>query len=114
MMLRCYTVFDRKSLVYAPPFFSPTDGSAARALQDAVADTNTPIGSHPNDYVLYYIGTYDDQKGRLEPVDPLVHVIDAIALVKLQPTALPFPGPFSEARPAVQPNGSDNHLIKEA
>lgn len=112
MILRAYSVFDLKSLIYAPPFYSQTDGSAVRALSDAVSDVNSAIGSHPADYVLFFVGTYDDQKGQLTPVLPLVHVADCISLVKHQ-AVLPFPGPFSEAKPAVR-NGSDNHLIKEA
>lgn len=111
-MHRCYSVFDRKSLIFSPPFYSQTDGSAVRALTDGVSDVNSAIGAHPADYVLFYVGNYDDQKGLLTAVSPLVHVIDAIALVKVQ-SPLPFPGPFSETRPAVR-NGSDDHLVKEA
>lgn len=88
-MLRAYSVFDRKSLIYAPPFYSQTDGSAVRALTDGVADVNSAIGAHPNDYVLFFIGTYDDQKGLLTAVSPLVHVIDAIALIPKQ-NVIPF------------------------
>lgn len=111
MILRCYSVFDRKSLVYAPPFFSHTDGSAVRALEGGVSDVNSAIGSHPTDYVLFFIGTYDDAKGAMSPVSPLVHVVDAISLVKQQPQL--FPGPFSEAKPAV--NGAallSDHEVK--
>lgn len=99
-MHRCYSVFDRKSLIYSPPFFSQTDGSAVRALSDGVADVNSPIGAHPTDYVLFYVGNYDDQKGLLTGVSPLVHVIDAIALVKVQQQLFPAP--------AAKPNG--NHV----
>lgn len=105
MILRAYTVFDRKSLVYAPPFYSQTDSSAVRALGDGVADAKSAIGAHPNDYVLFHIGSYNDQDGRLEAVSPLVHIIDAIALVRPAPTEL-FGRPI--------PNGSDDHFIKEA
>lgn len=85
MLHRAYSVFDRKSLVYSPPFYSHTDSSAVRALSDGVADVRSAIGAHPMDYVLFFVGTYDDAKGRLEPISPLVHVIDAVALVKAPP-----------------------------
>lgn len=101
MIINAYSVFDRKSLVYSPPFYSPTDGSATRAFSDAANDPQAPIGAHPVDYVLFQVGTYDDQKGLLAPISPLVHIVDAIALVKHQPS---FPGVFSEERPAVRPD----------
>lgn len=92
MKLTCYSLFDRKALQYHPPFHFSTDGQAVRALADLVEDANTTVGRHPSDFVLYCIGTFDDSKGAMEPFSPLRHVIDAIALVKLQP-ALPFPVP---------------------
>lgn len=90
MMLSAYSIFDNKALVYHPPFFAPTDGSAVRSLSDLVSDTNTNVGRHPADFVLYCIGHYDDNKGQLIPAVPLIHVVDAIALVKNQQTHL-FP-----------------------
>lgn len=89
MILRCYSVFDRKALQYMPPFFQSTDGAATRLLSDAVGDPQTNVGRHPADFVLFYIGDYDDQKGQMIPVSPLVHVIDAVALVQKQ-EPLPF------------------------
>lgn len=81
MLLNCYSIYDRKALQYHAPFFQSTDGAALRSLSDLVADANTTVGRHPGDYVLYLIGQYDDQKGRMIPCEPLVHVIDAVALV---------------------------------
>ena len=91
MILRAYSIFDRKALVYHAPFFAPTDGAAVRSMSDAVQDTNTTFNRHPNDYVLFYVGDYDDTKGALAPISPLVHVIDAIALVQHQ-HQMPFNG----------------------
>lgn len=84
MILRCYSLFDNKALQYHPPFFQSTDGAAVRSLADLVSDNNNAVGRHPTDYVLYYIGDYDDQKGAMIPCSPLVHVMDAIALVPIQ------------------------------
>lgn len=90
MKLRCYSIYDRKALQYHPPFFASTDGSALRSLTDLVNDSNSTIGRHPGDYVLYYIGDYDDQLGAMIPVSPLVHVLDALALVSVAQQPLPF------------------------
>lgn len=86
MILNAYSVFDRKALTYMPPFFCNTDGQAVRMLTDISNDPSHPIGAHPSDYVLYCVGTYSDANGSMEPSAPLRHVMDAIALVKLQPT----------------------------
>lgn len=86
MKLNAYAIFDNKALVYHAPFFAPTDGSAVRSLTDLVGDSNTGVSRHPGDYVLYCIGSYDDAVGGMLPISPLKHVIDAVALVKLQPS----------------------------
>lgn len=83
MILNAYSIYDRKALQYHPPFYASTDGSAARTFSELVNDTNTSIGRHPADYVLYRVGQYDDQKGQLIPISPLDHVMDASALVKI-------------------------------
>lgn len=90
MMVRCYSVFDRKALNYMPPFYAPTDGAAVRSLSDAVSDANSQLGRHPNDYVLYFVGEFDDSKGAMIPCSPLLHVIDAIALVKVLQAEAPL------------------------
>ena len=93
MILRAYSIFDTKALQYHPPFFQATDGAAVRLLQDLVSDLNTTVGRHPNDFVLYCIGTYDDSEGLLSPALPRLHVMDAVALVKVQ---IPLPGMGSQ------------------
>lgn len=88
MILVAYSIFDRKALQYHPPFFASADGSAVRSLQDLVNDLNTTIGRHPNDFVLFRIGYYDDNKGEIVGLAVLEHVIDAIALVAVAATPL--------------------------
>lgn len=100
MIINAYTLYDRKAFTYSPPFFAITDGVAVRMVQNLVADTATSPGQHPNDYVLYRAGGYDDQSGRLLPLQPLEHVIDCQACVARQ-SPLPFdPQPGDAARAA--------------
>lgn len=88
MMLNAYSVYDNKALQYYPPFFASTDGAAVRSLSDMANDSSTNIGKHPGDYVLYCVGTYNDQNGELVAERPLRHVADATSLLKLAPTPL--------------------------
>ncbi|AXH73234.1 MAG: nonstructural protein [Microviridae sp.] len=85
MLLNAYSIYDRKALQYHPPFFASTDGAAVRSLADLANDPATTIGRHPADYVLYFIGTYSDGNASFEPESPLRHVMDAEALLRLQP-----------------------------
>ena len=104
MKLLAFTIFDNKALQYHPPFFASTDGAAVRSLRDLVEDPNTTIGRHPTDYVLYCAGTYDDQNGQMTPEYPLRHILDAVALVKIQPSMF---APLAR-------NGHDDQMIKDA
>lgn len=85
MMLRAYSIFDDKALVYHQPFFAPTNGAALRMFSDSANDTNTSIGRHPGDYRLYCIGHYNDQDGVMTPYSPMEHVVDAVALLTIKP-----------------------------
>lgn len=91
MMLRVYSVFDRKALSYANPFYAVNDASAVRIVSDAAGDDQTSLSRHPNDYVVYCIGEYNTDKGELVPYSPLVHLVDVIALIKAPAPVLPFP-----------------------
>lgn len=100
MKMSVYSIFDRKALVYHQPYFALNHAVAVRTLSDAVADPNSMFGRHPNDYVLYCIGQYDDSKGSMESSSPLEHVIDAIALVKAVQSEIPFPDRATTTRPS--------------
>lgn len=100
MIINVYSIFDRKALVYHLPYFAQTHAVAVRTLSDVVADPNTTFGRHPNDYVLYCIGRYDDAKGAMLPLSPMDHVIDAIALVKAIQSEIPFPEAATTTRPS--------------
>lgn len=83
MRINAYSLYDRKTLVYHNPFFALTDSAASRIVADIVGDPNTSVGRHPNDYVLYRIGTYDDGLGLMLPETPIQHVIDANSLIRV-------------------------------
>lgn len=84
MKVRVYSIYDEKSLTFAPPFIASTDGVAMRMLKELVDDNNNMVGRHPSDFRLYCIGIFDDQRGLVTGDGPPNHVIDAIALVSYQ------------------------------
>ena len=99
MITNAYSLFDRKALIYSQPFYAPNDSVAMRTVGDACADPNTNLGRHPGDYVLFFVGSFDDQKGALVPLSPLVHIVDVLTLVPA-----PSPAPLFD-----RANGVDRH-----
>lgn len=90
MIWNMYTLHDVKALQYNPPFFALNDALAKRMIEDLVADLNTSVGRHPADFKLYRLGTYEDSKGEVVPLNIMEHVVDCIALVPPPVQHLPF------------------------
>lgn len=62
MIVKIFSIYDSKVEAYLRPFFEATAGSAIRAVSDEVNSRNEKSGfcKHPEDYVLFELGTYDD------------------------------------------------------
>lgn len=65
MLLKVFSVYDAKAFAYLPPFFMAEKGMAARVFTEAVRDKSHQFGKFPEDYILFQIGSYDDQTGNL-------------------------------------------------
>jgi hypothetical protein len=46
-----------------PPFCTTNSGIALRAFTDACNSSTHPLGQHPEDYTLFYLGEFDDSLG---------------------------------------------------
>lgn len=90
MILQAYSLLDEKAQAFSAPWFVASEGLALRALTDLASDTNTTVGRHPRDFVLYQVGNFDDQRGELIPIIPR-QVVRADSLLAVQP-ALPMAG----------------------
>ncbi len=60
MITSMFSVYDSKTAAYLPPFYMATKPAAIRAISDAMADENHAFAKHPEDYSLFFLGTYDD------------------------------------------------------
>lgn len=69
MIQKVFTIYDTKAAVFTQPFFALTTAAGIRVCVDLVNDPNTMIGRHYADYVLYEVGTWDDQAGLLTPAE---------------------------------------------
>ncbi len=64
--MRIYTVLDLKAEQYSNPVFCRTDGEARRQFSVIATDETTEIGRHPEDFMLYRIGTFDPETGNIK------------------------------------------------
>lgn len=69
MILNIFSIYDSKAEAYMQPFFMKTKGEAVRAFSDLVRDPQSMVSKHPEDYVLFEIGSFDDQKAEICVLD---------------------------------------------
>lgn len=82
MVLKMFSIRDRKSDVFNTPFFQPTHGAAERAFKTLVRDEKSTVSQYPEDFDLYYLGDYDDNQGRCESIEVPQLVMSATAALE--------------------------------
>ena len=84
MKLLVCSVFDKKVNAFMPPFFVRSQGEAIRSFTDACQDGAHVFCKHPEDYLLFQVGEFNDENGALlQPVTGVVALIEALQCVKL-------------------------------
>ena len=83
MELRIYSIRDAKAEIFNQPIFQKTHGEAERNFQTLVNDEKSTVFKYPEDFDLYYVGSYDDNTGLIKPLDTPQHIVKAIALKSL-------------------------------
>nr|QJB19242.1 MAG: nonstructural protein [Microvirus sp.] len=69
MKLKVFSIYDAKMGTYQQPFCAQTIGQATRLFDDLVNDQNTGPNKHPEDYTLFEIGSFEDEKGYFESMN---------------------------------------------
>lgn len=62
MLLKSFCIYDAKAAAYLQPMFFKSTPEAIRAFGDACNDEKSAFHMHAEDYTLFEIGTYDDEK----------------------------------------------------
>lgn len=75
--MRAYSVYDTKAEHFENPIYIRTDAEAIRAFTEVCNDPSSPMGKNPEDYLLYRVGSWDNEKGNFTP-EPGVCVMKAI------------------------------------
>lgn len=84
MTQKIYSIRDAKAEYFTQPFFKKTHGEAERDFTMLCKDEKSQIHAFPEDYDLYYIGEYDDQTGKMTPLDTPQHIIKAVQISSKQ------------------------------
>lgn len=68
MQTQLYVIRDSKAKVYNKPFHQTNRDVALRTATDLANDPNQETSKHPEDYALFYLGTYDDEHAQIDLV----------------------------------------------
>lgn len=63
MIKSIFGIFDNKAEIFQQTFESINVPTAIRAFSQLVNDNRSSINQNPDDYVLFKLGSFDDQKG---------------------------------------------------
>lgn len=80
MLVKVFAVYDSKLKAYMAPQYFQTGGVAERAFKKAVNTPDTGFFDNPEDYTMFELGTFDDEKGAFELYTAPIVVIKAIQL----------------------------------
>ncbi len=77
MQQNVFSVYDSKIEAFLQPFFMPTRAAAIRALTDTLGEPGHMFAKHPEDYTLFYLGSFEDEKAvfDLEPTPQSLAVL---------------------------------------
>lgn len=66
-----YVMRDQRTC-YLTPTFDRNNFSATRNFESALKQSQGILHTHPEDFSLYCIGSYDDATGTITPNDPYI------------------------------------------
>ena len=69
MILKVYSVHDRKAQIFNRPFFDSNEVFARRNFERALNDPDSMFASYPNDFELVCLGEFDDLTGKITMLD---------------------------------------------
>lgn len=70
MRLQAFSVFDSAANLFLEPFWAPTIEVAIRGFREAVTREGHQFQKFPEDYTLFHLGEFDQERGELVPATP--------------------------------------------
>lgn len=73
MVRLIFSVRDSASELFGQPFYVPSRGVAMRSFADEVnrQAVDNALNQHPEDFILFELGSFDESTGVLEPCQPV-------------------------------------------
>ncbi len=62
MLLSVFAIYDSGVSTWMPPLYARNKGEITRWFAEAVNDSKSKISKYPQDYTLFELGTWDDDK----------------------------------------------------
>jgi len=90
--VRVFSPYDGKLGVFLQPFTFLHSGQALRAWEEIVNDPTSMFSKHPADFVLYEVGSFEEDKGLLEPLVPPHQLATALEVRRKPEAKLPLQG----------------------
>jgi hypothetical protein len=66
MVVKIYSVYDKKTRFYGPLLCLQNDGHAGREYKRMFSKEQHPVSQFPDDYQIYCLGSFDDSNGKIE------------------------------------------------
>lgn len=84
MLLSMFAIYDTAVQTWRSPVFARSRGQILREFADAANNPQTEFAKHPADYVLFELGTFDDDKCEFNLLAAPVRICIAMDFVKTQ------------------------------
>lgn len=97
--MKIFSVFDCKASAYLQPFFSPTAGTAVRALEKIANEDGHEFNVNGADYTLFEIGMWDEIRGFVHQLEAPVNLGTALSMQKVAATPQPQGGMLAHLAP---------------
>lgn len=82
MIMKLYTMRDKKSGLCSAPFAAPNDGVAFRMVLESLRDRDAMISKYPADFQVLFLGEYAEDDGSLSPAKDVRVIVEVSALAE--------------------------------
>lgn len=81
MKLKLFAIYDTKTKAYLNPFVSLNEATASRSVSAAIS-SDPVFSTHPDDFSLWEVASFDSTSGEVESRTPLSCLGSLVQLVK--------------------------------
>lgn len=82
MMLKMYTIYDKKTKLYHPPHYCHNKEHAMRMFIQIMCKAGDTMSLYPQDFQMWELGTFDDCTGRIKTTQNPTLVCEVLDLVQ--------------------------------